>query len=140
MLTCLLRSVSRPLGIILLTALLCPLASVRAEGPIGSPQAILYLTRPLTDAEAARRNTHARFEPPVGCYLGAFIDFDGSLTNPVRDQNGTKHFEANQYESITGRQHATYFFYLGYGKRLPLDWVRKVRGAEQNRSYRAGTQ
>ena len=81
MLMCLLRSVSRPLGIILLIGALCPLAAVQAEGPIGSPQAILYLTRPLTAQEVARRNTHARFEPPVGCYLGAFIDFDGSLTN-----------------------------------------------------------
>ena len=129
MLTCLLRSVSRPFllsGLTLLILLFCPLAVVQAEGPIGSPQAILYLTRPLTDAEAARRNTRARFEPPVGCYLGAFIDFDGSLSDAIRDQNGTKHFECAEYEGITARQHATYFFYLGYGRRLPLDWVRRL--------------
>ena len=64
MLTCLLRSVSRPLRLFLLIALLCPLAGAGAEGPIGSPQALLYLTRPPTAQEAARRNTHARFERP----------------------------------------------------------------------------
>ena len=37
---------------------------------------------------------------------------------------------AAEYEGVTARQHATYFFYLGYGKRLPLDWVRQTGGAE----------
>ncbi len=126
MLNGLLWRVLRPFVPILLLCLPALTVAAYAEGPIGSPQAALYLTRSLTDEEAAQRNTHQRFEPPVGCYLGAFIDFDGSLSSAVRDQNGTKHFEAAEYENITARQHATYFFYLGYGKNLPLDWVRRL--------------
>jgi len=106
--------------------LLAPTHSLLSEDfPQGKPQALLTITRPLTPAEIAARDTHQLFEPPVGCYLGAFIDFDGSLKNQVKDQNGTKHQESGPFEKIVGKPHSMYFFYMGYGRRLPMDWVRK---------------
>ena len=55
--------------------------------PVGAApsgaQARLFLTRPLTPQEIASRDTHGKYEPAVGCYLGAFIDFDPSLQRPV---------------------------------------------------------
>ena len=89
-------------------------------------EAKLYLYRQPTPAEAARRNTHALFEPAVGCYLGAFIDFDPSLHASIRDQNGAPHCDPAEFERLVARPHAMYFFYLGYGKRLPVDWVRRL--------------
>jgi hypothetical protein len=88
------------------------------------PQARLYITRMLTPAEAAQRSTHARFEPAVGCYLGAYVDFDGTLRQPLRDQNRTVHQNPVGFETEVGKAHAMYFFYMGYGRPLPLDWVR----------------
>jgi hypothetical protein len=92
----------------------------------GRPEAKLFLFRQPSPAEAARMNTRARFEPPVGCYLGAFIDFDSALTPRIRDQNGTPHNDPADFEKLVARPHAMYFFYLGYGKRLPVDWVRRL--------------
>lgn len=107
---------------VLLAALCCRPAP--AAPPVGKPQAKLFITRPLTPREIASKNTHALFEPSVGCYLGAFIDFDGSLHNPMRDQNRTDHQNPAGFESIVGKPHSMYFFYLGYGRPLPMDWVR----------------
>lgn len=92
---------------------------------VGKPTALLTITRYLTPAEIAKRDTHQKFEPPVGCYLGAFIDFDGSLKNPIKDQNGLAHQNSDPFERIVGKQHSMYFFYMGYGRRLPMDWLRK---------------
>ena len=70
--------------------------------------------------------THAKYEPEVGCYLGAFIDFDSTLRDPVRIKGNPPHFLPEEFERIVGKPHAMYFFYLGYGKNLPLEWVREL--------------
>jgi len=106
--------------------LLCALSAAWAQGSSHKPQAILTVDRRPTIEEIARRNTHAKYEPPFGCYLGAYIDFDSSLKRPLRDQNGTAHQDPGGFEQIVGRAHSMYFFYLGYGRRLPLDWVRQL--------------
>lgn len=106
--------------------LFAPTVAVRAEDFIqGKPQALLTITRPLTPAEIAARDTHQKFEPPVGCYLGGFIDFDGSLKKTINDQNGVKHQDCGPFEQIVGKPHSMYFFYMGYGRRLPMDWLRR---------------
>lgn len=96
-----------------------------------APTAQLFLTRLPTAAEIARRHTRAKYEPRTGCYLGAFIDFDGSLRNIRYDQNRTPHHDSAEFEGIVGKSHAMYFFYMGYGRPLPLDWVRTL--AQQNK-------
>ncbi len=106
--------------------LLAPTAAARADDfKVGKPQALLTITRTLTPAEIAARDTHQLFEPAVGCYLGAFIDFDGSLKKIIKDQNGTKHQDSGPFEQIVGKPHSMYFFYMGYGRRVPMDWLRK---------------
>lgn len=94
--------------------------------PIRKAQALLYLTRRPTPGEMAARDTRARYEPPVGCYLGAFIDFDPALKRPYRDINQTDHQDPTAFEASVGKLHASYFFYLGYGKPAPLDWIRSL--------------
>jgi hypothetical protein len=86
-------------------------------------QAVLTLVRTPTATEIAHRNTTAKYEPSIGCYLGAYVDFDSSLPPSVVDQNKTEHRDPGGFEHIVGRAHSMYFFYLGYGKPLPLDWV-----------------
>jgi len=88
------------------------------------PEAVLTLVRPPTPAEIANRTGHAKYEPAIGCYLGAYVDFDGSLPATIVDQNKTEHRDPGGFEKIVGRAHSMYFFYLGYGKPLPLDWVK----------------
>jgi hypothetical protein len=100
--------------------------SLRPAVALGQAQAKLFLFRQPTQNESARMTTHARFEPRVGCYLGAFIDFDATLNARVRDENGTAHTDPAAFEKLVSKPHAMYFFYLGYGKRLPLDWVRRL--------------
>ena len=102
------------------------LTSDRPAEAAGKAQAILYITRPPKPGEMAARNTHALHEPAIGCYLGAYIDFDSKLILPYTDTNHTKHHEPFRFEQIVGRPHSMYFFYLGYGKPLPLDWVKKL--------------
>lgn len=69
----------------------------------------------------------AKFEPASGCYLGAFIDFDLTLDRPYVDQNGRTRQCPTGFEEVVGKPHAMYFFYMGYGVPLPLDWVCYLR-------------
>ncbi len=66
----------------------------------------------------------AKFEPESGCYLGAYIELDPLLKSSFVDQNMATRKIPSEFEEIVGKRHAMYFFYLGYGTRLPVDWVR----------------
>ncbi len=58
----------------------------------------------------------APFEPPRGCYIGAYVELD-----PVaRDDIQT-------FERLTGKKHATYFRYVGYGRPFPFEWANKLK-------------
>jgi hypothetical protein len=59
----------------------------------------------------------ARFEPPRGCYLGAYIQQDGLAKG-----------DYDKFEQATGRRHAVYMDYSAYGKPFPAAWV-KAMGA-----------
>ena len=83
----------------------------------------LYLDRKPTEEEAKANYTAAKFEPPYGCYLGAFIDLDSSLKETYSDSIGRVRKLPSEFERIVGNPHSTYFFYLGYGRPLPKDWV-----------------
>ena len=105
------------------------LATLSASPALGAhtarrPEAVLTLLRKPTAAEIAHRDTHAKYEPAIGCYLGAYVDFDGSLPVAYLDQNKTEHRDPSGFEQLVGRAHSMYFFYLGYGKPLPVDWVK----------------
>ncbi len=65
----------------------------------------------------------AKYEPERGCYLGAYLDLDPDMTREFIDQTGKRRRYPEEFESKVGKAHAIYFFYLGYGQRLPSDWV-----------------
>ncbi len=92
-------------------------------------RAILTLVRQPSHQELQHNFTGAKFEPLAGCYLGAYIDFDSSLPTAYIDSNKTEHRDPAAFERLVGRQHAMYFFYMGYGKPLPGDWVRRLAAA-----------
>lgn len=71
----------------------------------------------------------AMFEPEVGCLIGAYIDKDPTMKSH-RVVDGRSHADPLEFDNITGKRHAMYFFYLGYGRPLPKNWVAelKVRG------------
>ena len=66
----------------------------------------------------------AKFEPETGCYLGAYIDLAEEITQNYNDMTGKTRKYPFEFEQKVGKPHAMYFFYLGYGRPLPLDWIR----------------
>lgn len=90
------------------------------------PVAQLFIDRTPAPAEIAARNTGARFEPPLGCYLGAYIELDTTLNRMIVDHDSIPRRDPAQFEERVARPHAMYFFYLGYGKQPPLGWIRTL--------------
>lgn len=58
----------------------------------------------------------ARFEPARGCFLGAFVSRDFHISGDMA-----------RWEELTGKGHASYLRYVGYGQPFPAEWVRQVR-------------
>ncbi|MCS7252751.1 MAG: glycosyl hydrolase [Armatimonadota bacterium] len=56
-----------------------------------------------------------KLEPPYGCYIGAFIEWDEIARGDIK-----------LFEQLTGKKHASYITYIGYGSPFPVNWVRKV--------------
>jgi hypothetical protein len=86
----------------------------------------LYADRYPTEAEAAANFTGAKFEPRTGCYAGAFIDLDDTILETFKDKTGKVRRLPWAFESVVGKQHATYFYYMGYGRPLATDWITKL--------------
>jgi len=68
----------------------------------------------------------ALFEPDEGCYLGAYVDLDPSLKDIYKDANGKVHRLPGEFEKLAGKSHAMYFFYMGYGTKTPIDWLKRL--------------
>ena len=98
-----------------LIAPLCgALIALTSQAPLAKPSA----PRPL-----------AKLEPAQGCLLGAFIDLDPMLPTKARDEAGRAHKLPEEFESVVGKSHAIYSYYHGYGKPLPMTWVRRLSQA-----------
>ncbi len=80
---------------------------------ISRPLSLMCLAALLMSAIAAR----AQYVPEAGCYLGAYIRLD----RVVNDDMGA-------FEALTGKQHATYFRYVGWGAPFPFRWVKQLHG------------
>lgn len=65
----------------------------------------------------------AKFEPPYGCYLGAFLDRDERLGRPFLDENSQSHRDPAAFGNLTGKKLASVFCYLSYGRPFPSRWV-----------------
>lgn len=63
---------------------------------------------------AAVRAELAKFEPPSGCYIGAFIERDPVARGDI-----------GKFEQLAGKKHASYIVYVSYGQSFPWDFVRK---------------
>lgn len=83
----------------------------------------LYIDRPPTEAEIRANYTGALHEPRFGALLGAFIDLDSTLSETYLDSTERVRRMPGPFEQKTGKKHASYFFYLGYGRPVPLDWI-----------------
>lgn len=66
----------------------------------------------------------AKYEPAKGCYLGAYIDLADELSEIYVDSTGKKRKFPFEFENKVKKDHAMYFFYLGYGQEVPVDWLR----------------
>lgn len=76
---------------------------------------------------ALRGPGRARLEPSLGCYIGAYIDRDDTLGGNYTDENWQSHKHTQAFERATGRQHATYFMYMSYGRPFPWKWANALK-------------
>jgi len=60
----------------------------------------------------------AKLEPERGVYLGAYVLQDDTIGQSM-----------SQFNSLMGKQHASYFKYVGYGKPFPQEWAEEVKAA-----------
>ncbi len=68
-------------------------------------------------AEAAA-GALAPYEPESGCYVGAYIELDSRINGDVE-----------AFQELVGKDHATFFRYVGYGQPFPFQWVKMLRDA-----------
>jgi len=101
-------------------------AKERRVAPQGPSEVMLLHRRAPTESEVKANSTGALFEPSYGCYLGAYIDLDPALKQTYHDQNDKYRRIPAEFEAKVGRKHANYFFYLGYGRPVPMDWLKKL--------------
>jgi hypothetical protein len=57
-------------------------------------------------------------EPKEGAYLGAYVLQDEAISGSMQSFN-----------ELIGKQHATFFKYVGYGQPFPTQWVEQVKAA-----------
>lgn len=93
-----------------------------AAKPGPKPRLIVHVQYPRP--RELVRSDLAKFEPETGCYLGAYIDLADELKLTFTDQNDKDHKLPSEFEALVKKPHAIYFFYLGYGRPVPLDWLR----------------
>lgn len=62
--------------------------------------------------------TLGKIEPVRGAYLGAYV-----LQNPLI------HNSMTEFNQATGKKHASFFKYVGYGEPFPSKWVNEVKAA-----------
>jgi hypothetical protein len=100
----------------------------KMKAETNSASLVVAFEHPVTPADTARLDSKARLEPPTGCYIGAFIDRDNHLESTMQD-GGQTHGNAQQFEQLVGKAHASYFMYLSYGKAFPAQWVETLKEA-----------
>lgn len=84
----------------------------------------IFLFQPLS-AEASPRvlietdnYQLSKFEPKDGAYLGAYVYQDTLIKGDM-----------NTFNQLTGKKHASFFYYVGYGRPAPTDWLQEVKKA-----------
>ncbi|MBO8167649.1 MAG: copper amine oxidase [Thermoanaerobacteraceae bacterium] len=60
----------------------------------------------------------AKYEPEIGAYAGAYVLQDVYIN-----------YSMEKFNQLTGKKHASFFRYVGYGRPFPREWVEKVKAA-----------
>ncbi|WP_422449187.1 stalk domain-containing protein [Thermoanaerobacterium sp. DL9XJH110] len=58
----------------------------------------------------------AKYEPVEGAYLGAYVYQDTLINGDMKEFN-----------RLTGKKHASFFLYLGYGHKFPRWWIDQLK-------------
>ncbi len=90
----------------------------------------LFVDRPLNAAELKAFDTRATLEPPVGTYIGAFIDRDERLKDAWQSEYFQTHRRPEEFAKLVGKPHATYFMYARYGGQFPRMWLDECKAAK----------
>ena len=67
-----------------------------------------------------------KYEPAYGCYIGAFLDRDERLGKPFYSNDQT-HQNPDVFGRMTGKNLASAFCYLNYGRPFPAGWCEFLR-------------
>lgn len=85
-----------------------------------SPLSPLLLANAAVDSAPAALPTQptrlGKLEPESGCYLGAYVLADINISGKME-----------RWEELTGKGHASYLKYVGYGRPFPTEWATAVR-------------
>lgn len=73
----------------------------------------------LGTARASSAQQLGPYEPPKGCYIGAYVELDHNVAGQI-----------SEFERLTGKKHATYFRYVGYGQPFPYKWVKELHAQQ----------
>jgi hypothetical protein len=87
----------------------------------------LQNTTPKYPSPLATPLSLAKWEPPNGCYLGAFIDRDERLRSTFSDENFQTHEDPEAFAKLTGKRHASVFCYVSYGRPFPKKWIARLK-------------
>lgn len=88
----------------------------RTPGPKVVPFLVCLLPLTLLWSPAAfAAGELGPYEPANGCYVGAYVELDDNVAADI-----------GSFEQLTGRKHATYFRYVGYGQPFPYQWVKEL--------------
>jgi hypothetical protein len=98
----------------------CPRADLTRAGIVFNPMkptlclifALSWALAPL----AAQAQSLGPYEPPTGCYIGAYIELDRRVKDDIA-----------AFEALTNKQHASYFRYVGYGQPFPFEWAGRLK-------------
>ncbi|MCA1597163.1 MAG: hypothetical protein LC772_12180 [Chloroflexi bacterium] len=80
----------------------------------------LYAEVPYPAALPAGLYTRAKFEPPYGCYVGAYVASDDSLAGQGEGQR------EELFSRTLHKQIGTFFDYCRYGEGFPTNWARAL--------------
>lgn len=95
--------------------LLPSFASVANTRRLRLARAVPALLAACLLAAGAAAAAQGPYEPATGCYVGAYVELDNNVAADV-----------GNFEQVTGKKHATYFKYVGYGQPFPYKWVKEL--------------
>jgi len=111
-------------GVVALAAGWAIVGFLPATSLANEPTARVSILRVL--AQPVVPSGRAKHEPAKGCYLGAYIELDPSISKKlIVDGRGRR--DPAIFEKVVQKPHASYFFYLGYGRPLPMEYVAALR-------------